>query len=274
MPSPRQTLKDLGLAPSRYRGQNFLKDPNTARNLAKLIMDQGQENILEIGPGLGALTRPLLDLGANIWAVELDRGLAESLNGWPESRTGRLKVFQKDILETDLEETGPGPRTVAGNVPYNISTPILFWFLGQIPKAQSGVFTLQKEMALRLTAQAGQEHYGRLAVAMNLWLETRLVLDIPAASFQPRPKVQSAAVALKPKTPPDISLAALGRLTAASFHSRRKTLFNNLGPVYGPEKTRAALAALAIDPGIRAERLSPEIFAELAKILDNEPGGA
>lgn len=267
MPSPRKALNSLGLAPSRRRGQNFLKDAGVARRLAQAIAAYGSP-IVEIGPGLGALTQPLLAAGAEVVAVELDRGLAQALAAWPAAQEGRLKVLSQDILSVSLADLGPGPFTVAGNLPYNISTPILFWFLAQSPLARAGIFMLQKEMAQSLLAKPGDKRYGRLSVAISLRAETRLVLEVSPEAFRPRPKVFSSAVAIIPKTPPALPLKALGAFTAKAFFARRKTLANNLGAAYGSEKALAALAALGIDPGLRAEKLTPEILAELAKILE------
>jgi 16S rRNA (adenine1518-N6/adenine1519-N6)-dimethyltransferase len=203
-------------------------------------------------------------------AVELDRGLAEALNSWPEAQTERLKVMNQDILTTNLSSLGVGPFTVAGNIPYNLSTPILFWFLNQIPEAKGGVFTLQKEMAQSLLAKPGDRRYGRLSVAMSLWAEIRLVLNLKATAFQPVPKVESAAVSLVPKTPPPVSLANLGRFTAKAFHARRKTLANNLIAGYGPEKAQATLKHFQVDPKIRTEKLPPDLLAQMAKYLEEE----
>jgi 16S rRNA (adenine1518-N6/adenine1519-N6)-dimethyltransferase len=206
-----------------------------------------------------------------VYAVELDRGLAEALKTWPEAETGELKVINQDILKLNLSQLGQTPFTVVGNLPYNLSTPILFWFLAQTPLAQAGVFMLQKEMAERLLAQPGQDSYGRLSVALSLWAEVKQILAAPPEAFQPKPKVHSAVVSLIPQKAPEVSLKALGHLTKAAFHARRKTLANNLFPVYGREKSLAALAQLAVDPGLRAETLAPKVFAEMAKLLVPDP---
>jgi 16S rRNA (adenine1518-N6/adenine1519-N6)-dimethyltransferase len=131
---------------------------------------------------------------------------------------------------------------------------------------------LQKEMAQSLLAKPGQERYGRLSVALSLWAETSLIAEVPPAAFQPRPKVHSAAVALAPKAPPPHPLKSLSAFTANAFRARRKTLANNLTSAYGTAKALAALAALGVDPGVRAEKLTPMALAELAKLLE-EGGG-
>ncbi|MDR0549594.1 MAG: 16S rRNA (adenine(1518)-N(6)/adenine(1519)-N(6))-dimethyltransferase RsmA [Deltaproteobacteria bacterium] len=268
MPSPRQTLKNLGLAPTRRRGQNFLRDQEIAKRLAAATVAFGEGPILEIGPGLGALTRPLLDLGAKVTAVELDRGLAAALDKWPEVQEGRLKVINEDVLKLNLRDLGAAPYVVVGNLPYNLSSPILFWFLRQGESLKAGVFALQKEMAQSLLAKPGEERYGRLSVALSLWAKVSPILEIPPSAFQPKPKVQSAAVALVPQKGPNLALKSLETFTAKVFRARRKTLANNLIAAYGPLKTQSLLAAFNLDPLIRAEKLEPSLLAQMAKLLE------
>ncbi|MDL2227188.1 16S rRNA (adenine(1518)-N(6)/adenine(1519)-N(6))-dimethyltransferase RsmA [Deltaproteobacteria bacterium OttesenSCG-928-M10] len=274
-PRVRDTLKDLGLAPSKSRGQNFLKDENHIRRIVDNIL-QGAgplPRLLEIGPGLGALTRPLLEAGAAITAVELDRGLAENLGGLAALHKGRLTVIHQDILTVDpAAAAGGSPMFLCGNLPYNISSPVLFWFLRHRRSFSGARLMLQKEMARRLTAGPGSKDYGRLAVALSLWCRVAEALDVPPSAFHPRPKVDSAVVALTPRDPaeePAVGPEALGRFTAAAFAARRKTILNNLAGAYGREAAQRALAGLDIEPGRRAETLAPSQLAELAVILEN-----
>jgi 16S rRNA (adenine1518-N6/adenine1519-N6)-dimethyltransferase len=286
MTGPRGQLARLGLAPSRARGQNFIHDPGLAGRIADLILGQvsieggqppgggGQltgRRVVEIGPGLGALTRPLLNRGLSLTVVEVDRGLAAALEGWPEVFEKRLTVLCRDVLTLALvRDLGEGGYLVCGNLPYNLSTPIIFWFMDQASAAELGVFMLQKEMAQRLSAGPGGRDYGRLSVAVSLWYEVKTVMDIPASAFRPRPKVESTLVTLKARgvPPPAEERAALGRLTGAAFASRRKTIMNNLGARYGREKALGALEKLGLDPGLRAERLDPQEFSGLSAILE------
>ncbi|MDR2455496.1 MAG: 16S rRNA (adenine(1518)-N(6)/adenine(1519)-N(6))-dimethyltransferase RsmA [Deltaproteobacteria bacterium] len=270
MASPRAELKRLGLAPSRARGQNFIADPNIAKKLAGLIRAQADWPVLEIGPGLGAMTKNLLSSGAVVYAIELDRGLAESLRTWPEAESGRLKVMEADALDLDLrKDLGPGPFLACGNLPYNISTPLLLWYMREAEAAPKAVFMLQREMAQRLCASPGGRDYGRLTVAASLWHHVSPLMDVPPEAFSPRPKVHSRAILLTPKeSPPGVSRDRLGRLTAAAFHARRKTIINNLAARYGKERALAALSELGISPGLRPETLAPEIFASLALALE------
>jgi 16S rRNA (adenine1518-N6/adenine1519-N6)-dimethyltransferase len=296
-------MADLGLAPSRARGQNFLRDPNFCAKIADMVVDlanispepgpvlgperapageSGGElggkaptgrplDVLEIGPGLGAITGPLLARGLSLTAVELDRGLAEALGRWPEAEAGRLRVLGRDVLGLDLgRDLGGGEWLVFGNLPYNLSTPILFWFMDQAPYAQRGLFMVQKEMAERLTAQPGSRDYGRLSVAVSLWQEVRTVMAIPSGAFQPRPKVESRLVFLGPKSgaPPSGDRQALGYLTRTAFFSRRKTILNNLSARYGKDRSVAALEEIEVSPESRAETLAPETLYRLALLLE------
>ncbi|MDR3204087.1 MAG: 16S rRNA (adenine(1518)-N(6)/adenine(1519)-N(6))-dimethyltransferase RsmA [Deltaproteobacteria bacterium] len=285
MSGPRKRLAGLGLAPSRFRGQNFIKDKSLASHLASLILQseqgglEGEElkkepkRVVEIGPGLGALTEALLEQGALVWAIEVDRGLASALRLWRPAIDGSLKVIQADVLTFNLErDLGFKPDLVCGNLPYNISTPILFWFMDQ--KVGLGVFTLQKEMALRLIAPPGGRDYGRLTIAAALWHEVKILTTISAASFFPRPKVESALIALTKKPLelcPNLKPQSLSKLTLAAFHARRKTIFNNLAAAYGAEKADKALKNLSLDPSLRPQTLAPKVLAALAVIL--EEGG-
>jgi 16S rRNA (adenine1518-N6/adenine1519-N6)-dimethyltransferase len=239
-----------------------------------LIVETAPWPIVEIGPGLGALTRPLLSLGASVAAVELDRGLAAALREWPEARPGGpLNVVEADALALDLaRDLGPGPHLVCGNLPYNISSPLILWLLSQLQAAPKAVFTLQKEMAERLSAKPGSRDYGRLTVAASLRCQVEALMEIGPEAFRPRPKVASQVIRLSAKPGPEVvSAEALGRLTAAAFHARRKTILNNLSGSYGRERAAAALAAAGVAPDLRPETISPETLAALA--LDLEKAG-
>jgi 16S rRNA (adenine1518-N6/adenine1519-N6)-dimethyltransferase len=237
--------------------------------LADFILEKSPDRrIVEIGPGLGALTKPLLSRGALVTAIELDRGLAAQLNTWPEAADGRLKILEADVLTVDLKKAlGTDPVLICGNIPYNISSPVLFWFMNH--SDSQGVFTIQKEMAQRLSAQPGSRSYGRLSVAVSLWYSIEVPFNIPPSAFQPRPKVDSSVIWLSPKiSGPAVTRPALGRLTAAAFHARRKTIFNNLLAAYGRKRTEDALEVLKIEPSARAETLEPDLLACLAHLLE------
>jgi 16S rRNA (adenine1518-N6/adenine1519-N6)-dimethyltransferase len=267
----KDELKDLGFRPAKSRGQNFLKDGGVIRRLAETILaEAGGLKLLEIGPGLGALTRPLLAAGAEVLAVELDRGLAENLAA--EGRPG-LTVLNRDILDLDPAEF-PGPRFLFGNLPYNISSPVLFWFLRHRRAFSGALFMLQKEMAERLTAVPGGKSYGRLGVALGLWCRVENVLSVPPTAFHPLPRVAGAVVRLRPVPPgdePPVPLETLGRFTLAAFGARRQTLLNNLARAYGRDRAAKVLAGFGLDPGLRAETLPPAVLAALALALEPQP---
>ena len=272
----KDQLKDLGLAASKSRGQNFLKDEQQISRIVKAILAEAgpSPDLMEIGPGLGALTWPLLAAGGRVRAVELDKGLAENLRERASAEGGHLTVLHRDILSLDDQDLVSAKEIfLCGNLPYNISSPVLFWLLHHRRRFSGAVFMLQKEMARRLTAGPGNKDYGRLTVALGLWFNIAELLEIPPSAFHPRPQVDSAVIALRPVPPekePDIDPEYLGRFTAAAFAARRKTLLNNLGKTYGRERALSALEALGIDPGLRPEVLPPQSMAALAGLLAPE----
>jgi 16S rRNA (adenine1518-N6/adenine1519-N6)-dimethyltransferase len=276
MTRPLDALREQGLAAIRGRSQNFLRDPNIARRVAELVVSEKPEDawVLEIGPGLGAITRPLLDLGSEVCAVELDRGLAGGLRKWPEAASGRLKVIEADVLAIDpASGLPPGGCVVCGNLPYSVSTPVLFWFLAGF-RNTAGVFMLQKELAARLRAAPGTKEYGRLAVGLGLWFGISTPFDIGPQAFQPRPRVTSSMAVLRPRPdPPGLDPGEFAAFTRACFHSRRKTLMNNLLAAWPRPKIEAALGELGVDPGLRPESLSPAQFAALFRALGGPLGG-
>jgi 16S rRNA (adenine1518-N6/adenine1519-N6)-dimethyltransferase len=267
-PLIKDELKELGFRPAKSRGQNFLKDQGIIRRLTDIILAEANgEKLWEIGPGLGALTRPLLEAGAEILAVELDRGLAENLAGL-DAGPGRLTVLNRDILTIDPAEF---QGFLFGNLPYNISSPVLFWFLKHRRAFSGALFMLQKELADRLTAAPGSRAYGRLSVALGLWCRVETVLAVPVAAFHPRPKVSGAVVRFRPVPPesePPVTPEVLGRFTLAAFGSRRQTLLNNLARAYGRKRAAQVLADFGLDPGLRAEALAPPELAALALVFE------
>jgi 16S rRNA (adenine1518-N6/adenine1519-N6)-dimethyltransferase len=251
-----------------------LGDRRAAEAIAGLILreNEGAGGILEIGPGLGALTRPLLRSGARVTAVELDRGLAARLSLWEECRSGALRVVEGDALKLGRDSFPEALSLVCGNLPYNISSPLLFWFLENFPRLP-GVFTLQKELSERLAAPPGTKAYGRLAVGLAPFYAVKILKELHPQCFRPRPRVRSAVALFKPRIdPPGVSPDELSRVSRAAFARRRKTLSNNLGPVYGRERILEILRGLGVDPSERPERLAPEIFVSLALAL--RPDGA
>jgi len=252
--------------PRKRFGQNFLHDPAVIRRIVMAIQPRPGQAMVEIGPGEGALTRELLPLLGRLDVVELDRDLIPRLEA-EIAPLGELHIHQADALEFDYSRLSPGPHRlrVVGNLPYNISTPLLFHLLEQSRWIQDMHFMLQKEVVERLSAQAGNPHYGRLSIMMQYYCQTEMLFTVGPGAFRPAPKVESAVIRLIPHTTPPVEVdpGALSRLVARAFTQRRKTLRNNLKGLIDA----ATIEALGIDPGLRPERLSLEEFARLTHAL-------
>ncbi|MEW6263911.1 MAG: 16S rRNA (adenine(1518)-N(6)/adenine(1519)-N(6))-dimethyltransferase RsmA [Thermodesulfobacteriota bacterium] len=256
------------------RGQHFLADPNLAGKIVKLAGVGPDRTVLEIGPGLGALTGPLLESGARVLAVEIDLGLAKYLNEELAPRfPGRLTVITEDILKVSLEEAARpagGRLTIVGNLPYLISTPILLKLIQSRRVVDGAVLMFQRELADRLLAGPGGKTYGRLSVLLGYWARTTRLLDLSPQAFHPRPKVGSTVLALAFKDSPQPELKSpqvFERVVAAGFGRRRKTLRNALLTVFPADRVDAALAEAGINPGRRAETLSAVEFVHLANAI-------
>ncbi|THF64410.1 16S rRNA (adenine(1518)-N(6)/adenine(1519)-N(6))-dimethyltransferase RsmA [Pseudothauera rhizosphaerae] len=244
-------------------GQNFLSDPNIIRKIVDAIRPQADDLVVEIGPGLGALTEPLLERLAHLHVVEIDRDLIARLHQrWsPE----RLTVHEGDALKFDFGALAADgrPLRVVGNLPYNISTPLLFHLAGFAERVGDMTFMLQKEVVMRMVAEPGSEEYGRLSVMLQYRFRMGRLFDVPPGAFRPAPKVTSSIVRMVPL--PADALAAqdealLGRVVAAAFGQRRKTLRNTLRDYLAEDD----FAALGIDPGLRAERLAVADYVAIA----------
>lgn len=252
--------------PRKRFGQHFLRDRQIIERLVRAIAPQPQDRLLEIGPGEGVLTRPLLASGAQVCVVELDRDLAASLHerlGQPPN----LDIIQGDILKTDVLSIAAGQSLrVVGNLPYNISTPILFHLFAQLPVVVDMHFMLQKEVVDRLVAEPGSGDYGRLSVMAGFFCRREFLFEVPPEAFRPPPKVMSAIIRLRPKRLSAADLAvlpALEQVVREAFGQRRKTLRNSLRTLID----ESSIAAAGIDPGLRAERLGLDAFLSLARTL-------
>lgn len=247
-------------------GQNFLHDPNVIERILRAINPQPGQHFVEIGPGLGALTRPLLERLGELDVVELDRDVIPHLLDICGHAPG-LRVTQADALTVDYSRYAPpgGKLRLVGNLPYNISTPLLFHLLKQADAIRDMHFMLQKEVVDRMCALPGEAAYGRLTVSLAARAEAAHLLHVGPGAFRPAPKVDSAIVRIVPR-PPAFEIrdwAQFDRVVTAAFGQRRKTLANGLKGLM----TAADIAAAGIDPGIRAERLAAEEFAQLANRL-------
>jgi 16S rRNA (adenine1518-N6/adenine1519-N6)-dimethyltransferase len=249
-------------APRKRFGQNFLVDTQVIASIIQAINPDRDDCLVEIGPGLGALTRPLLGSVSHLHAVEIDRDIVERLRReFPEEK---LTVHACDALEFDFSALGRNLRVV-GNLPYNISTPLLF-HLGKFAEFIRDMhFMLQKEVVARMVAVPSTPDYGRLSVMLQSRFEMEQLFIVPPDCFRPAPKVESAFVCMVPLRQPLIEASKEGlfaSIVAAAFSQRRKTLRNTLHRYLKPED----YAALKIDPGLRAENLS---VAEFVAITDS-----
>lgn len=268
--------KHLGHTARKRFGQNFLHDQNVIHNIVAAINPQKDQFLLEIGPGLGALTEPVADLVDQLTVVELDRDLAERLRHHPFLQP-KLTIIEQDALRFNfreyfdsLELNGKGVR-VFGNLPYNISTPLMFHLFKFHDLVQDMHFMLQKEVVKRLCAAPNSKVYGRLTIMAQYYCQVMPVLEVPPTAFKPAPKVDSAVVRLVPyKTLPHPvkDVYWLNRVTTHAFNQRRKTLRNALSTLFSAEQ----LEALGIDLNARAENLALADYAKLANWLcDNPP---
>lgn len=248
-------------------GQNFLVNDHIISSIVDAINPQEGDFLVEIGPGHAALTRPVLERAGSLTAIELDRDLADRLRHDPFLKG--LKLIEADALKVDFSQLeGVGKLRVFGNLPYNITSPLLFHLL-EFDGIIDLHFMLQKEVVERLAAGPGSKDYGRLTVMAQYHAHVIPVLTVPPSAFVPPPKVMSAVVRLKPKplTPEERALSPfLNRVTATAFAARRKTIRNSLAPLFD----EAELTALGADPEKRAEDLPLELFVKMAEALKHK----
>lgn len=248
-------------------GQHFLHDPGTIGRIVNAIAPRPGDRLVEIGPGRGAISVPLLEAAGSLDVVEIDRDVVPELERRCRGR-GELRVHLADALEFDfraLRAGGPRLRLV-GNLPYNVSTPLLFHFLDQLDAVADMHFMLQKEVVTRMAAPPGGKEYGRLTVMLAPRVRVEPLFDIGTGAFTPPPRVVSTFFALRAHEQPPFDLgdpAAYARVVAAAFAQRRKTLRNSLGGLL----TAAQITAAGVDPGARPETLAAAQFAALARQL-------
>ncbi len=252
--------------PKKQLGQHFLVDQHVLADIVHAIAPQPSDRLVEIGPGPGALTLPLLDAAGKLLAIELDRDLVPVLAERATSH-GELELIRASVLKVDLDELAArldGPLRMVGNLPYNISSPILFHCLAHRPAIHDMTFLLQKEMAERIVAGPGSKTYGRISVMVQLACRADLLLEVGPQAFRPPPKVDSALIRLTPRPEaeqPDVDGKLLADVVRAAFSQRRKTLANALKRLMPREHIEAA----GIDPSLRAEALTPAEFIALAR---------
>ena len=268
---PPEPLRDViarhGLLATKALGQNFILDRQLLARIAAIPGPLDGATVYEVGPGPGGLTRALLDTGANVVAVERDRRCLPALAELNSEYGGRLRVISGDALEIDeWTEAGDGAHIVA-NLPYNVGTALLLrWLEGPWPPWWSSLTLMfQREVAERIVAKPGSEHYGRLSVASQWRSIPRIAMAVHRSAFVPPPKVASAVVHILPAAEPEgVDPLVLERLTASAFGQRRKMLRSSLKVVPGALDT---LASLGIDPERRAETVSVDEYVALARAL-------
>ncbi|WP_432745626.1 16S rRNA (adenine(1518)-N(6)/adenine(1519)-N(6))-dimethyltransferase RsmA [Methylobacter sp. G7] len=255
--------------PRKRFGQNFLHDHNIIYNIISSIQAIPDQHWVEIGPGQGALTEPLLNEKVRLDVVELDRDLVvllrEKFKHYP-----KLKIHSADALKFDFSAlAGEGQKLrIIGNLPYNISTPLMFHLLDNAYCIEDMHFMLQKEVVDRICAAPGSKKYGRLSVMMQYFCETEMLFEVPPESFDPAPQVMSAIVRLVPHLQPPVvvnDMAKLNRVVTQAFSQRRKTLRNSLKKLIAEEE----IVALGINPVLRAESITLAEFASLSNLLQD-----
>jgi 16S rRNA (adenine1518-N6/adenine1519-N6)-dimethyltransferase len=259
-------------------GQHFLTDQRILTSIVDALAPTPQDTVVEVGPGRGSLTDILAGRSGRVIAVEIDRALAAQLR----ERYGdqpNVEILEGDFLETDVPAIAGNDYLLIGNVPYYITTPIVFKSL-QPPIPRRSVFLVQQEVAERMAAQADTESYGALSVNLAAIANVEQVLSVSASAFQPKPRVESAVVRLTPRTKPLVpleSLASFRTFVQAAFGMRRKQVQRVLRTIRGLSLEEAArvLEHAGIDPSVRPEVISPERFARLFHVLSlagGEPG--
>ncbi|ORU91724.1 MAG: 16S rRNA (adenine(1518)-N(6)/adenine(1519)-N(6))-dimethyltransferase [Cycloclasticus sp. symbiont of Poecilosclerida sp. N] len=250
-------------------GQNFLQDSHIIHQIVMSIDPMPDDHLVEIGPGQGAITQPLLDSQCRLDVVELDRDLVDRLNT-QFSHLDRFTLHSADALSFDFAALKKDkPLRIIGNLPYNISTPLLFHLLSQAAHIQDMHFMLQKEIVNRLEAQLGSKQFGRLSIMIQLHCQVEALFDVEPECFNPQPKVMSSIVRLTPHAAPPYAIDNMPlfeRIVRSAFSQRRKTIRNTLKGICNDE----VFQATQIDPTSRAEALSINDFVNLSNHLKYE----
>lgn len=280
----RRLAAEIGLRPTKQRGQNFVIDANTVRRIVSTAGVRPHDHVLEVGPGLGSLTLGLLEAGAEITAIEIDDLLAARLPGTVAERlpeaTERLRVITADALyvtNSDICATGE-PTALVANLPYNVAVPVLLHLLATLPSLTRGLVMVQLEVAERLVAEPGSKVYGVPSVKLAWYATSRRAGTVSPHVFWPVPNVESGLVAFTTHRQPvaDVDRGRVFALIDAAFAQRRKMLRSALGSFAGGcAAAEAALEAANIEPTARGETLTVHDFARLARVLvdADAPGG-
>lgn len=270
LPPIKEILKSYNIAADKRLGQNFLFDGNLTDRIARCSGSLVEKNVIEIGSGPGLLTRSILAAGAEVvTAIEKDQRCFEALNDYlvPKA-TGRLTVINEDALKEEIYDKIEGKVKIIANLPYNISTELLFLWLDKIEKFESLTLMFQKEVAMRIMASPKSKEYGRLSIKAQLLCHISNEFDIPPSAFFPPPKVTSTVITLVPRNKPlaEVNWQTLDKICKATFGQRRKTLRSSLKQLC--KNPAELLSAANIEENRRSEELSVEEFCVLANQFD------
>ena len=257
------------IRPKKSLGQHFLVSEKIVNSIVELISASSKQTVVEIGPGQGALTWPLSKTGARLIAVEFDRVLAAQLSREFE-KPPNVTILNEDFLKFEPQSRDLDEFILCGNLPYNISSPVIDWTVKNRDRITRAVFMLQKEVALRLTSSAGSKQWSPLAIFTQLYYDAKLCFSVPPDSFEPPPAVDSAVVTLDIKAGPEIKNAVrFEQIVRRSFKQRRKLLLNNLVPdIISDTKTAVKIIReLGFGPKVRAEEIESSKFLELTEKL-------
>ena len=276
----KKLLKEQGLAASKRLGQNFLVHQQTAQRIVDFAELSKEDTVLEIGVGLGALTRPLAEAAGQVLGLEADSGiirLHEERQDFPEN----VRLIHQDVLKADFDElvhlSGGRRLKIIANLPYSISSPFLFQLIGQHELVDFAVIMLQREVALRLLAEPGTKDYGVPTVMLGTVATVNMLLHVGPEEFHPRPKVDSAVIRISFHPLPKRAAALgnfdrklLGSIVSSTFGQRRKTLLNSLFSVglFDKETLRECITEAGLLPAGRAEKLTLEEFVRLAQVIE------
>lgn len=269
MPRPRDGSAPRGHPPIRKSlGQHFLNDRRILQRIVDALELTGTETVIEIGPGRGSLTDILLPVARRLILIEYDRALASALRE-RYAASPQVSIIEADVLSVNLGDVAAGPYCLVGNVPYYITTPILFHAL-EPPRPERAVYLVQREVAERIVAAPGSDEYGALSVNVQAVAVARLLFRVAPGSFLPPPKVESAAVRIEPRVDPVIAPSeetAYRRFVRDAFGMRRKQMRRVLREILeiDADRANAILDAAGIDPELRPETLSPADFARVVR---------
>jgi len=278
----KEILKQHGFSFKKSLGQNFLTEPNILRKIIETAGIDHQTNVIEVGPGIGALTEQLAKHAAQVLAFEIDDRLipvlADTLAPYPNVTVVHQDVLKADLVATteDVFENSNNPIKVVANLPYYITTPIMMHFLDSKVQVAEMIVMMQKEVAERISAKPGTKAYGSLSIAVQYYMDAQVAFIVPKTVFVPQPNVDSAIIHLVRREKPLVEVTnekEFFKLTRASFQLRRKTLWNNLLHSYGKDELTkqwltVSLEEAAIIPSRRGETLSLEEFARLSNNLE------